>query len=243
MGMAVAMIMFLWIRLELNVDQFHEHRDRIYQVYTNYNHDGEILTTSQSPHIMGPVLEEDYTAFEKVVRTNWVGAFVLHAGDKHLETGGLLTDPGFLEVFSFPALQGDPKTALNSSQSIVLTETLARKLFGDDDALNKIVRVDSTALFTVSAVLRDLPDNTQFYFEYLLPWSYTSEVGWRETSWDKFTINTYVLLKPGVQASDVNAQLTEIIAAHDPSSKEKKPETFLYAMTKWRLLVLSQGSY
>ena len=234
-GMAASMVMFLWIRMELNVDQFHEHKDRIYQAYTNSEKDGQIFTTSQSPHIMGTVLEADYTAFEKVVRTNWVGAFVLHAGDKHLEAGGLLTDPGFLEVFSFPALRGDPKTALSSSRSIVLTETLAKKLFGDENPLNKIVRVDSTALFTVSAVLRDLPHNTRFFFDYLLPWSYTKEVGWQETSWDKFTINTYILLNPGIEAADVNAQLREIVSDHDPSAGDQKPETFLYPMAKWHL--------
>ena len=235
MGIAVAMVMFLWMRFELNFDQFHEHKDRIYQVFTNLEKDGEIITTNQTPHIMGPVLEQGYTEFEKVVRTNWVGAFVLHAGDQHVETGGYLTDPGFLEMFSFPVIQGDPKTALGSPRSIVLTQHLARKLFGDEDALNKIVRVDSTALFTVTAVVEDLPNNTSMRFEYLLPWSYTSEVGWQETTWDKFSINTYVLLKPGIEAVDANAHIKGIVSSHDPSAKEKRPETFLYPMTKWHL--------
>jgi putative ABC transport system permease protein len=235
MGMATALVMLLWIQHELNFEQFHEKKDRIYQVYGRGEIDGTVRTTSNTPHVLAPVLEVNYPEFEKIVRTNWVGAFVLHSEKKHLEAKGFLTDPAFLEVFSFPLLQGNPTTALASPRSIVLTETMAMKLFGDEDALNRIVRIDSISLFTVTAIVKDLPDNTQFTFDYLVPWSYTREVGWDETAWDQFTIQTYALLKEGVKAETVDKHIANVLAVHKPELKQMKAQTFLHPMSKWHL--------
>ena len=87
---------------------------------------------------------------------------------------------------------------------MVITESLATRLFGKESAVGKQIKVDSTNLFVVKAVLKDLPDNTQFHFEYLLPWTYQQKIGWIDNgSWENNTVRTFYTLKPGISASSL----------------------------------------
>lgn len=232
-GLASAIVLLLWIRNELSFDQFHTNRDRIYQVMSRGAFDGHMEVDGRTPMVLGPVLQAAYRReVETTVRINWVGAFILSAGDRHIGTQGYLTDPGFFRIFSFPLLEGDTATALMGDRKIVLTQRLAKKLFGAEDPMGRNVRVDSTGDFVVSAVMKDQPPNTAFTFEYLIPWSYTREVHWEEPSWKKSTIATYVLLRPGVTGAGAESRLRNIIHEHQP---ELSSLLFLHPMRKWRL--------
>src|SRR6185312_654247 len=121
---------------------------------------------------LGLAIKKDYPEVEAVVRLNEYAAnFLLTVGDKHFSLHGEFADSDFLKMFSLPLLQGNAATALNSPNGIVLTQQLAIKLFGNEDAMGKTVRIDTADNFTVTAVLKDLPPNTRFNFEYVLPWS------------------------------------------------------------------------
>jgi ABC-type antimicrobial peptide transport system permease subunit len=232
-GLASAIVLLLWIRNEVSSDQFHEHRDRVYQVFGRAVYDGQIECYNKTPMVMGPVIKNNYPReVEEVVRTNWVGAFIFSNGDKHLATQGLLTDSGFFRLFSFPLLEGNAATALSNPHTVVITATLAKKLFGKEDPLGKTISVDSTGGFVVTGVLKDLPPNTQFNFEYLIPWSYTKEAHFDIPGWDKNSIATYLLLRPGITETAANISLRRLINAHAP---ELKSEIFLHPMRKWRL--------
>jgi len=230
-GMASALLILLWIRHEMSYDLFHEKKDRIYAAFNRATINGRIACWPSTPIPMGPALK-DYPQVEEAVRTNWVGAFVLSNGDKHLQTQGLLTDPNFFNVFSFPLVQGDIRTALLEPHGIVLTETMARKLFGGTNVLGRTMKVDSTTDFTVTGVARDLPDNTQFRWEYLVPWSYMKEVHWDNNNWANSSIMTYVLLRPGVSEQQGNMLFEHVITAHAPDVKN---DVFLHPLRKWRL--------
>ncbi len=233
-GLASAIVLLLWIRNELTFDQFHLNRDRVYWALSRGALDGHhIDVEGRTPSIMGPVLAANYShEVETVVRMNWVGAFIFSVGDKHLETQGYLCDPGFFRLFSFPLLRGDTATALAGPRNVVLTQKLARKLFGDADPIGRAVSIDSTTNFVVSAVMKDLPPNTQFAFDYLVPWSYTKEVHWDQYDWKKNAIATYVLLRSGVSEATADSSIRLIVHSHAP---EVRSELFLHPMRKWRL--------
>jgi putative ABC transport system permease protein len=233
-GLASAIVLLLWIRNELTFDQFHRNRDRVYQALSRGTYDGQhIGVQGRTPMIMGPALAADYPRqIETIVRMNWVGAFIFTAADKHIQTQGYLCDAGFFKLFSFPLLEGDPATALNGPHKVVLTQRLAKKLFGDADPLGRRIKIDSTAGFVVSAVMKDQPPNTQFTFEYLVPWSYTDEIHWGMYDWKKNTIATYVLLRPGITETEADKSIRMIIHAHAP---EEASEVFLHPMRKWHL--------
>ena len=233
-GLASAIVLLLWIRNELTFDQFHKNRDRVYMALRRGAFEGQhIDVNGRTPMVMGPWLAANYSnEIETTVRLNWVGAFIFSAGGKHLETQGYLCDPDFFKVFSFPLLKGNPATALNGPRNVVLTQRLAKKLFGDADAIGRRVSIDSTGNFVVSAVVKDQPPNTAFNFEYLVPWSYTKEVHWEQKDWDKSTIDTYVLLRPGITEAAADKSIRLIIQQHAP---EQKAEVFLHPMRKWYL--------
>jgi putative ABC transport system permease protein len=232
-GLASAIVLLLWIRNELTFDQFHKNRDRVYQVLQRTGYDGHINVQGATPAVLGPAIQTAYhKEVDTVVRINWVGAFIFSHGDKHIQTQGYTTDPGFFELFTFPLLKGNATSALANPRSMVLTEKLAKELFGNEDPIGRTVKVDSTPGFTVTAVLKDLPPNTQFSFEYLLPFSYMHEVHWDHPGWKINTVETYVLLKPGVTEETADNSLRSLISSYDPDTHTT---LFLHPMRKWRL--------
>jgi len=203
-GMAAAILIFLWVANEFSYDQFHVSRDRIYQVYNQLKFNGQFEADGTVSSRLAPALKATYSQVEEVNRLSGVGSFVLKRGDKHFESKGILSDPSFFKFFSYPFLKGDPNTALTGVHKIVLTQKMAEKLFGNEDPIGKIVKIDSTANFTVTGVLKPLPTNTQFNFEYVVPLNYMREVHWERDNWNDVSINTFVMLKPGInrQAAD-----------------------------------------
>ncbi|HYK57213.1 MAG TPA: ABC transporter permease, partial [Flavisolibacter sp.] len=167
-----------------------------------------------TPKILGPTLKADYPEVEDVARINRCN-FLFTVGDKRLNVQGYFTDSGFLNIFSFPLVQGNPNRALGENYHIVLTEKLAKKLFGNEDAMGKTIRIDSNANFTVSGVLKDLPNNTAFNFEYLLPWSYMKTIGWDDAYWGNNSIKSFVLLKPGVSQTAFDAKVKDVTIKHN----------------------------
>jgi len=110
-------------------------------------------------------------------------------------------------MFSFPMLKGDPSTALNDMHSVVLTEQAARSLFGSADAMGKTIRIGNKENFTVTGILKDPPDNTRFYFEYLLPWSYKKYGEGQDLGWNDNSTSTYVMLKPNTNYADATFKI------------------------------------
>jgi putative ABC transport system permease protein len=231
-GMASAILILLWIQNEISYDQFHEKKDRIYLLYNRAMFDGKLECWPGMPMVMAPVLKADYPQVEEVSRLNGVGPFVLNAGDRHFEANGLIVDSGFLKIFSFPLVKGQIEQALNSPRSMVITEKFAEKIFPGEDAMGKVIRIDSNAYFKIEGIVKTLPNNTTFNFEYLLPWSYMKEVHWDKQSWADNSIRTFVLLKPGVAETTANDRFCDIIKAH---AQNVTNEVFLHPLSKWEL--------
>lgn len=230
-GMASAILILLLIQNELSFDQFHEKKDRIYMLFSRAAVNGR-MELFGTPSVLAPELKANFPQVEEMTRLNGTGPIVLSANDKQLEVKGIMADPGFLKIFSYPLLRGNPDEALSSPRSIVLTESFAKKLFTNGDAMGKVIRIDSNNNFTITGILKDLPNNTEFHFEYILPWSYMKEVGWENSGWDNNDMTTIVLLKPGVSEKMANDRLSHAIKRYVPDTKK---EVFVHPITKWRL--------
>ena len=232
LGMASATLLLIVIRNEVTHDRFHANGDRIYEVINKTVIDGRIECWNTTPMVLTPVLRSDYPEIEQVARTQWVGSFLFNEGDNHLRSQGYLTDPDFLTIFSLPLQEGDAATALSKPHSIVLTPVLSKKLFGDADPIGKTISLDSNVIFTVTGLMKPLPTNTRFRFEYLVPWSYMKEIGWESNSWFHNGVVTYVLLKPGVTEQTADRLIAGVPSAHDPTVRT---QLFLHPIRKWRL--------
>ncbi len=243
-GMTACMLILIWIQNEVSHDLFHDKKDRIYIVNNRDIHEGVTNAWAWTPNIMAPTLKQDYPEVEEAVRVN-NSRFLFTIGDKKQKHWGIFVDPAFLTTFSFPMKMGDPKTALDENHNIVLTEKLAKNLFGEENAVGKTIKIDSTDHFTVSGVLADLPANTRFDFEYLLPWGYSVQLGWRDSSWANNTLETFVLLKEGVSHAAFDEKINNITKDHlaqNPLYKNR--EVFTQPLTEaWLYSKQENGHY
>jgi len=244
-GMASAMLIFLWIQNQVSHDRFHEKIDRIYVAHNRDQFkEGEIWAWNSTPKILGPTLKRDYPEVEEAVRTNTC-SFLFTQGDKKLNAEGIFTDPGFFMTFSFPLEEGNMRDALSSNDKIVLTKKLAEKLFGKTSALGKTVKIDSTDIMTVSAVLKDLPNNTEFGMEYLLPWSYMKKINWDDEYWGNNSVKTYILLKKGVTQQAFDKKIKNITINHTANTATtSSTEVFTHPFAKsWLYSKPVNGKY
>ena len=225
-GMASAVMILLWIQNELSMDRFHAKENRLYIAANRDKFNGDVWAWTTTPKILGQTLRLEYANdIEDVARVNQ-NNFLFTVGEKHLNAQGYFTDPSFLSMFSFPLLKGNAGNALSSISNIVITEKLANKLFGTTDAVGQVVRIDSTDNFTVSGVLKDLPNNTTFNFEYLLPWQYMKKIGYDDEYWGNNSIQTYILLKPGVSHDAFDAKIKNITINHTKDGDKSTTQVF-----------------
>ncbi len=145
-----------------------------------------------------------------------------------------MVDSNFLQVFTFPLVKGSPGLVLKDMHSIVLTETLAKKLFGNEEPMGKIIKIDNKENFTVTGILKNMPNNTRFSrFEYLVPWAYKRFLGDDDEYWGNNSTRTYVLLKPNTTLASAAPKVKVMKQRY--AKDEPKWEMFLYPLNKWRL--------
>lgn len=232
-GMSAAIFILLWIQDETGFDNFYKDKERIYQVWNKYEIEGQISCWNVTPKVMGKYIQKDYPEVEQVARVNYSFPILFSFGDKKLNVRGNIVDSSFLQLFSFPAIKGDIRNALNNPNSVVITEAFAQKMFGAEDPIGKVVKVDNTDDFKVSAVIKNMPSNSSFNFEFLLPWSYLRTIGGDDENWGNNSTTTYVKLKTNASVAALNPKLKTLRKEYD--KEEATMETFLYPLTRVHL--------
>lgn len=207
----------------------------MYEAWNRASFDGKKMCWNTTPKILARTMEHDLPEVERAVRVNWESSFLLTVGDKKITRQGNIVDTGFFQMFSLPLLRGNPATALNDMHSIVLTEKLAKSLFGNDDAMGKVVKVDNTDNFTVTGIAKDFPNNTRFKSEYILPWSYLQYRNEDDSNWGNNSTRTYVLLKPNATYASISPKMQVLKQKYDEEAKKDKWEMFIYPISRWRL--------
>ncbi|MEP7376964.1 MAG: ABC transporter permease [Chitinophagaceae bacterium] len=236
-GMAGTILILLWLQNEISFDKFHTNKDSLYEVYglTN-NTDGHPSAIPVVSQPLGPALKQNYPEVEGSARVKDIHSFLFTANDKSF-TGiqGSLVDPSFLQLFDFPLTEGNKNEQLKNIYSITLTEKLAKKIFGSKEAIGKIIRLDSVDNFTVTGVLKDIPSNTRFDFEYLIAWDYLKKLGrgYSNESWLSNNTPTFVLLKPNTNVTDFNEKIKNI--SRENAGRNDIWTHFLFPLGQWHL--------
>ncbi len=238
LGMTGALLLFLWIHHEFSYDQFHQNKDRLYMAWNRATENGQINCWSYTPRVLAPTLKEEFAQVEQSVSfAQWGEQHLFTVGDTRLtKTSGVFTDAAFLTMFSFPLLQGDPIRALTAPNSIVLTEDFARQLFGDKNAFGETLSISQSGYtfeFVVSGILQTLPPNSDFHFEYLIPFAFIESISEKDTNWSNNSVATWVLLTEGTRREDANAKLKDVVRAH--SANGQHIDIFLHPLTHMRL--------
>ena len=232
-GMASAVLILLWVENEMSFDRFHEKNDRLYEVYGNVRMDGVLQSQVPMPELLAPTLKRDYPEVDQTCRIGWDQNLLMTYQEKHLKPTGTWADGSFLTMFSFPLLKGDSRSALNDPYSLVVTEKLAKTLFGSEDPMGKVVKIDNSNNFKITGLLKDLPNNTNFDFEYLMSYTYLESKHYIDSDWTDVSIRTFATLQPNVSLQDANAKIKNITIKY--SSKKSEVTQFLYPVSQLRL--------
>jgi ABC-type antimicrobial peptide transport system permease subunit len=233
-GMAAAMLIGLWVGHEISYDRFYPATDRISVLYSRENFGGNLQVWPRSSALIAQDLKNNYAEVEDAVRYRFV-FFLLTHDEKKVNLRGAFVDSSFLHTVPFPLEEGDPATALNSPNGIVLTRSLANNLFGSQDPIGKILKVDSNNVFTVTGVLKDLPTNTRFSFQYLLPYAFLDRLQWDPSSWYVTSTETLVLLKPGASRTAFDEKIKNIVMNHTEKGRGLIRETFTQPISRIHL--------
>ncbi len=224
-GMACFILLTLYARYELSYDSFFEHGDRIFrlgQYVPDWNFGGSNLTASTSG-IVAPTLKEEFPEVISAVRTKEVESPLVYE-QKSILGKGLFADRDFLKMFPFPLRAGARDTSLAEPFSVVLTRTLAEKLFGGEDPLGRIVTFEKGRVLKVTGVVEDPPGNTHLKFDYLI--SFLTMYSLRDdidTAWGILNYTSYVQLRDGASVADFENKLPAVVAKyHDPNSKDRR---------------------
>jgi putative ABC transport system permease protein len=239
-GMTVTLLIGLWVYYQYSYDKFLPGYQQIYQVKSNYNANADVNTQNSTPTKLADVLRTEFPEMEYVSETDWFGQHGLKAGDKKLYIDGGQVQGDFLKLFQFALLRGSVGTVLKDPYSIVLTESTAKALFGNEDPLNKTVRFDNINDLKVTGILKDLPDNSSFGFHFLVPFSFYEQT----TPWVKrmrtFSFGSgnafqqFVKLRPGVSYAQLAPKIKDI-EKRDNDLNAKTTEVILQPMEDWHL--------
>ncbi len=210
-GIAASLFIALYVIHETSYDRFHANADQIYRIGVEGQFSSEIIDQVVTAAPMAQAMIQDYPEVKNAVRLREAGDWLMVYGDRKFnEDNVLFADSSFFDVFSFDLIKGDPKNALRLPHSLVMTETTAKKYFGNEEAIGKLIKVESdTTLYKVTGVVADPPENSHFHFEMLGSLSTLSHS--RSTFWISHNYYTYLLLNEDA----------------DPGSLEKKMENIL----------------
>ncbi|CAB1063163.1 Acidobacterial duplicated orphan permease (function unknown) [Olavius sp. associated proteobacterium Delta 1] len=198
-GMACCTLLLLWIQDELSYDRFHENAEDIYRVIQNIKFADRSTTWAITQGPLGPSLKKDFPEIINSTRTKPLEFITLNYKDKTFDETILLADGSIFEMFSFPFLKGDPRTALANSHSMVLAEEMAEKYFGGENPIGKTITVKIYELgsyqFSVTGVMRKLPRNSSLKPKIIIPFIFGKELGATVDRWDNSFTNTFVQLQ------------------------------------------------
>jgi putative ABC transport system permease protein len=240
-GMAVAILIGLWIWDELSFDRYHANHDRLAQVKTTQTFNGETGTGPAVAMPLGNELRTKYASdFEAVSMASWNGGHILGVGDKKISSEGMWVEPVFPSMFSLKMLKGNAATVLNDPSSIILSASVAKALFDNDDPLNKIVKLDNKENLKVTGIYQDMPSNSSLYdTKMLMSWDkYITIEPWLKnamTHWGNHSFQAFVQINDNVDFERTTAKIKNASMVHLKEAEDGKEELVLHPMDKWRL--------
>lgn len=219
LGMAICILILLWVQHELSYDRFHKNRDHIYRIYQDYHHAGGISQFSNVPQPVGPEIQNTIPEVEFVTRFLDDDCTFRYEDKLFTERNVRYIDPSFFRMFSFAIVKGDPEAVFRDPYSLILTESMAEKYFGMEDPIGKVLTADSQEQMTVTAVIKDVPDNSFLQFDFLVPYSYLTAIEYDVTNWNSHNCQIYIMLHKNIDEKQVEDKIYGMIQKHAPDDQ------------------------
>ncbi|MBN1271052.1 MAG: ABC transporter permease [Candidatus Aminicenantes bacterium] len=195
-GMACCLLITIWVLDELSFDKFHENIDVLHRVEENQHYSGRDFHVTVTPYPLGPVLVAEIPEIMDATRFVYVPGLLLeYKGKAYYENEARAVDPSFLKMFTFPLLKGNVDEVLQDPHSLILSEDIAVKYFGDENPIGKVIEVNNKHEFTVTGILKEVPHNSSLEFDILLPYEFLKQIGQTNEHFGSNSIQTFIQLQ------------------------------------------------
>jgi putative ABC transport system permease protein len=222
-GMACCILILLFVRYELSFDDFHANKNHIYRVLSELDltQGTEIVPITALP--LAPAIKNDLPEVTAVTRISDWGDRLFKVGDKRFSEYLFYADADFFDIFTFPLIQGDPKTALVEPFSLVITEELAKKYFGKADPLGQFITIQNSQDYQITGIMQNVPGNSHLRFDSLASFSSrNNEDRVKGNYWDRFSNDyTYVLLPEGIEPKELESKFPAFMAKQIPVEEDR----------------------
>jgi putative ABC transport system permease protein len=209
-GLATCLLIMLFVLDELSYDRYNKKANRIYRVDGDIKFGGNHFVLATAPDPMGPTLKKDFPQVEQYVRFRNSGGLLVKKGNENVQQENVIyADSTLFDVFTLPMLDGNMQTALREPNSVVITETMARKYFNTTRAAGRNLFINNRHNYTVTGVIKDIPSQSHFNFDFFVSMSTLEES--RRNNWISNNFNTYIVLKEGADPKKLEAQFDALV--------------------------------
>ncbi|MFC2156541.1 ABC transporter permease [Acidobacteriota bacterium] len=210
-GIACCLLIFLWVQDELSYDTFHQNAPSTYRVITNARYTDKLVNNPETPSPFAAGLKQEFPEVVESTRVRFQARRIFKYKEKSFyEDRGILVDPGFFKIFTFPMSQGDPAAAVTDPFTMVLTKSTAEKYFGNEDPMDKTVEYQGRS-FIIKGVMEDVPINSHLQFDFVLSPKGLPNMQNYDYDWMSDLVYTYVLLREDADVTAFNHRITDFL--------------------------------
>jgi ABC-type antimicrobial peptide transport system permease subunit len=235
-GMTACILILLWVQDELNYDRFNENAANLYYVAQDHAYpDGRHVITTCTPGPLAPALIEEFPEVVNAARyTSFSEPISVAYGENRYHEIVRSTDNSIFEMFTFPFVKGDARTALTQPYSIVISEEMARKYFADEDPIGKMLLIGNQFDFKVTGVMADIPDNSSIMADFFTPFEFVVDLGESPELWGRNNYDNIIQLQKGVNYHEFSKKIEEVVQQH----RDTNVVLFLHPLLKMHLYSL-----
>lgn len=223
-GLAACLMLLLYVTYEWNFDKHYRNSENLYTVMTNIpdGNGGVSKTFEGTTTALGPLLRERIPEIKNLARMNYIKKSLIANGENGFKKDGKFAEPDILKLFNYEFIVGNAKTAMKNPKSVILTETMAKILFGTTNVLNKSVRYQDSENLTVTGVIKDIPQNSSLKFDFLMPWAFYEMVdeSAKNLGWGNYSFVTMFSLNPNADIDVVNRKIDEAVKANNKQTDQ-----------------------
>ena len=232
-GVCCAGLIFLWVEDETSYNHYNVKFDQLYQVLENQSYEGKTYTFSATPGLLGPGMKSEFPEVKNAFRSTWDQYTLFNLGEKSIYERGYYADSAIFDMLTLSFIQGKKETAFNQLHSLIISEKMAKKFFGDNkNIIGKTLKVDNKEEYMISGVIKDIPENSSIRFDWIAPFKiYFDKNNWLQY-WGSNGIQTFVELDKHANPDLLNKKLNGYIKSKDTNAVARP---FLLAMNDWRL--------
>jgi putative ABC transport system permease protein len=235
LGIASCLLLLLYVSYHLSFDRQFKNLDNVYIIENNQPGDGKIYTFLATPSLLSNTIKTEVPGVQQTARViSYSADGLITYNNNSFKKAGLFADAGFMSIFSYHFIEGNPANALKQPNSIVITKTLAQTIFGSQDAMGKTILRNNKLPLIVSGIIDDVPANATFQFDFVIPWVlFEEENSWaKNANWGSNFARTIVQLKSPADLTRANNNLKTIISRHSDGNKN---QVFLFPFSKLHL--------